>query len=208
MSRRGIGTVAIGIVLLLAAVAGFIVVPEHKPGSVLVAPNGDRGPQACTHELVIDCHQVATGLSQRAYDVLRTETWALLVVGALLVAISRVRHSRQPVHVAAGATSASAGRPASLEAWLRSNTASATATSANLDSRSSRARWRHAGASSNPVAPSHHDAKVASLSVGDSEAGKVALKALIAEGAERLAAGQDLETRRKLWALARIARTL
>lgn len=85
MSRRGIGAVAVGAVLLTAAVVGFIVVPEHAPGlsSDLSCAGWSPAPPRCH-----------TGWSQTAYDVARIATWALAILGALLVAMGLIRYAR------------------------------------------------------------------------------------------------------------------
>lgn len=99
--------VALGAVLLVASVAGFIIVPEHKPHRVTVLkripenPNGlTRGAVSCTQGTLFSgpyCNKkvkTLAGLSQTLYDALRITTWAVLIVGALLVAIGLIRYAR------------------------------------------------------------------------------------------------------------------
>jgi hypothetical protein len=85
--RKGIGAVALGAVVLIAAVAGFIIVPEHEPGIA--------SSYTCLNSLAFSlppgCH---TGLSRAAYDGLRIGTWAVLIVGVLLVAMGLIRYAR------------------------------------------------------------------------------------------------------------------
>jgi hypothetical protein len=101
MRRKGLGTVAVGAVLMIAAVAGFVIVPEHTPGTAIVSvpPNGPRvcgsgGNQPCGDATTAI---VATGLSRTAYDVARIATWALVIVGALVVAMGLTRYGRPRV---------------------------------------------------------------------------------------------------------------
>lgn len=85
MRRAGIGAVTVGAVLLIAAVVGFIVVPEHAPQFVC---GGFGNP-----ELGGQC----AGWSRTTYDVARIATWALLVVGALVVVTGLIRYARPGV---------------------------------------------------------------------------------------------------------------
>jgi hypothetical protein len=81
LERRGIG---FGVVLLIGAVAGFVLLPAQKPGW---ASNAQ-----CVY---VVCR---TGLPQWLYDVLRITTWAFLILGAALVVagvIGRSRSSRR-----------------------------------------------------------------------------------------------------------------
>jgi hypothetical protein len=80
-TRKGIGTIAVGAVLLIAAVVGFVVLPEHQPGCV--------GSGAY-------CGYLASPPSQPLYDALRITTWALLIVGALAVVLGLIRYARRP----------------------------------------------------------------------------------------------------------------
>ena len=45
------------------------------------------------------CHRVyaATGLPRTAYDAVRVTTWALVIVGVLLVVLGLIRYARQEV---------------------------------------------------------------------------------------------------------------
>jgi uncharacterized membrane protein HdeD (DUF308 family) len=80
--------VIVGGVLLVGAVAGFVIVPEHKPEFTCLAQllNG----AICTSS-------VTSGWSRTAYDAARIGTWALLIAGVLLVAVGLVNFAR-PSH--------------------------------------------------------------------------------------------------------------
>jgi hypothetical protein len=75
-------TIALGAVLLIVAVARFVIVPEHAP----VPPQCVRG-QACL-----------TGDDPASYvahgDVLRIATWAALIVGVLAVIVGLIGYAR------------------------------------------------------------------------------------------------------------------
>lgn len=77
--RKGIATVTVGAVFLIAAAAGFFILPEQKPAL------------AAYCAFFAHCH-VMTGLSQSAYDALRAVNWAVLIVGALVVALGVIRY--------------------------------------------------------------------------------------------------------------------
>ena len=85
MRRKGIGAVATGAALLIAAVAGFVVVPEHAPQFVC----GGFGEVTSSDQ--------CAGWSRTAYDVAKIATWALLIVGALLVVMGLIRYARPEV---------------------------------------------------------------------------------------------------------------
>jgi hypothetical protein len=70
---------ALGAVLLVGAATGFVIVPEHKPQ---FSCGGWGGP--------------CGGWSRPAYDAARIGTWALLIVGALLVVIGIINFARGP----------------------------------------------------------------------------------------------------------------
>lgn len=84
MRRKGIGAVATGAALLIAAVVGFVVVPENAPRSVCGGFGEATGPQCA-------------GWSRTAYDVAKIATWALLIVGALIVLMGLIRYARPGV---------------------------------------------------------------------------------------------------------------
>lgn len=88
MSRAGVGAVTVGAVLLIAAVAGFVIVPGHAPGlsSDMSCAGWSPAPPRCH-----------TGWSQMAYDVARIATWTLAIVGALLVVMGLIRYARPEV---------------------------------------------------------------------------------------------------------------
>jgi hypothetical protein len=74
--------VSIGALLLVGAAAGLVIVPEHKPG--LTCPNGLQG---CLN-------LVPSGWSHSAYDAARIGTWALLIVGTILLVIGLINYAR------------------------------------------------------------------------------------------------------------------
>jgi hypothetical protein len=84
--RRAIVLIALGAVLLIGAAAGFVIVPEHKPqhGEAVVPGWGGTG---------VYFH---TGWSQTVYDAARIATWALLIVGTLLVVVVLINYARRP----------------------------------------------------------------------------------------------------------------
>jgi len=85
--RKGVGAVALGAVLLIAAVVGFVIVPEHKPHTVTSVAGGFECLSNCT----------TVGWSQTMYDVALIATWAVLIVGALLVVMGLIRYARPEV---------------------------------------------------------------------------------------------------------------
>lgn len=68
-ARRAGISIVVGAIFLVAAVAGFVIVPEHN-------------------------QTVRTGLSHSAYDALRITLWALVIVGDLLVVAGLIRYAR------------------------------------------------------------------------------------------------------------------
>lgn len=75
----------VGALMLIGAVAGFIIVPEYKPVPA-GTPFDFRGYTLTS--------QVAIGLSQTAYDALRITTWALVIVGVIVVLVGVIRYWR------------------------------------------------------------------------------------------------------------------
>jgi hypothetical protein len=92
--RRSIATITGGAVLLIASVAGFIIVPEHAPGVAQVGRDRFGNCQAIG-ETGNTCHYVATGLAHTLYDALRIATWALVIVGVLLTTIGLIGLARR-----------------------------------------------------------------------------------------------------------------
>ena len=70
--------------MLILAVAGFVIVPERQPHLVTIpgGPTFNSGP--------------ATQLegSRTLYDALRIATWALLIVGAVLLIVGLINYAR------------------------------------------------------------------------------------------------------------------
>lgn len=83
--RRTILLLTIGVVLLLGAVTGFIIVPEHAPYS---------GPSGVTFNPSPDEVLHGGGWSQTAYDLARIGTWALLIVGLISVIVGLLTYWR------------------------------------------------------------------------------------------------------------------
>jgi hypothetical protein len=83
MTKRSLAAVAIGAALLVAAVAGFVVVPEHKP----IPPQCAHGQDYLCPEPTPPGAYVAHGLSKGAYDALRIGTWALVILGVIVVGL-------------------------------------------------------------------------------------------------------------------------
>jgi hypothetical protein len=86
--RRSAVAISLGALLLIAAVAGFVIVPEHKP---VPATCGQGGP-------TVGCFSggsySSSGLSQTVYDGLRIAAWAVLIVGGLLVTVGLINYAR------------------------------------------------------------------------------------------------------------------
>ena len=91
MRRKGFGAVMAGAVLLIAAVVGFILVPEHKPA---IRDTYDCLNDYTFRPLPASC---LAGLSRTAYDAARIGTWAAVVVGTLLVVMGLIRYARPEV---------------------------------------------------------------------------------------------------------------
>ena len=83
--RRPAGLIALGAVFLIAAVVGFVVVPEH-------APQFFDEPSGCIGAF---CHLVNLGWSRTLYDALRIATWAVLIVGVLVVIVGLIGYARR-----------------------------------------------------------------------------------------------------------------
>jgi hypothetical protein len=74
----------IGAALLVAGIAAFIEAHSHPPE---LESRCRAGGKACLLEHFIEVH---TGLSQTAYDLLRIGAWALMIVGAVTVAVGLI----------------------------------------------------------------------------------------------------------------------
>jgi hypothetical protein len=79
VARKPAIPISVGALLLIASAAGFVIVPDHKahfpPDLYLLG-----SPQV--------------GWSSAAYEGARIGTWALLIVGGLLVAIGLIHYAR------------------------------------------------------------------------------------------------------------------
>jgi hypothetical protein len=97
---RGFVAIAVGAVLLIAAAAGFIIVPEHAPGFGYGVPgrpavicSGPATPEEA-HTALAGCRTLHPGLSRTAYDALRIATWAALILGVLVAAMGLIQTAR------------------------------------------------------------------------------------------------------------------
>lgn len=93
--KRLIAMGVAAIALLVAAVAGFIIVPEHAPvigGSSSVDPFGNL-----KQSLSDSSAPTPPGppWSQTLYDVARIGTWAALIIGVLLAATTLIVLARR-----------------------------------------------------------------------------------------------------------------
>jgi hypothetical protein len=80
-----------GAALVIAGIAAFIEAhSQHTKAYTTREFGGSLGPEATGHyETVL---HPASGLSQTPYDLLRIGAWALVIVGALLVATGLIRY--------------------------------------------------------------------------------------------------------------------
>lgn len=99
--RKGLASIIVGTALLIVTVAGFVIVPEHRPsarvvekpqsvvgcGSDVYTPSVPGGPTCFV--------SVPTGLSRTAYDVLLIATWAVMIIGALLIVVGVITYARR-----------------------------------------------------------------------------------------------------------------
>jgi hypothetical protein len=79
----------VGAALIVAGIAGFIEAHSHRP--IYGCP---WGAERCS----VNAPNVLEpgSLDQTAYDLLRIGAWALLVFGALLVAVGLIGYYRRP----------------------------------------------------------------------------------------------------------------
>ncbi len=85
-------SIVLGAVLLVAAAAGFIIVPEHRPVTKYVDLSTGS---LCTP--TAGCTKVHTGFATRTvYDLVRVGTWAALIVGLLIVIVGLINLTRRP----------------------------------------------------------------------------------------------------------------
>ena len=89
-------TISLGALLLIAAVAGFVIVPEHMPNITYTDP---RFPSAACGPPSIaiqpqGCTTIRSGVSHTVSDGLRIATWAVLIVGVLLVTVGLINYAR------------------------------------------------------------------------------------------------------------------
>lgn len=91
--------VFLGTLLLVAAAAGFVIVPEHKPVDTFPHPTvGDIEGALSSPSAPVTWH-----LSTTLYDVLRVTTWALLIIG-VVVLLAAYRTTRAPGTMARGSS--------------------------------------------------------------------------------------------------------
>ena len=97
--RGAWATLAAGALLMIVAVTGFVIVPQHRPGSVLVGQVGGQGginqalcqadgPSSsyCPH----GGHFVPVGWARSLFDLLRIATWACVIAGLILVLVGLI----------------------------------------------------------------------------------------------------------------------
>ena len=73
-----------GATLVAAGIAAWIVAARHVPGRTVVSTY-----------CIEPCATKATGWSSTAYDLVRIGAWALLIFGAVTVALALVREYRR-----------------------------------------------------------------------------------------------------------------
>ena len=78
-------------VLSIAGVAGMVVVPEHAPS--LSSPSSIPIPGTTNTVNGFGLPTVVGGWSQTVYDIARVGTWALLIVGAILVVMGLIKYA-------------------------------------------------------------------------------------------------------------------
>jgi hypothetical protein len=84
VGRKAGVPIVVGTLLLIAAVAGFVIVPQHKPAVV--------GGQEWGGYLLGGSN---VGWSRTAYDAARIGTWALLIVAVLLLTVGLISYARR-----------------------------------------------------------------------------------------------------------------
>ena len=107
--RRRATIVGVGATLLIAAVVGFVVVPEHRPTSRtgLVSQGRVVPLEQCASidGMTIDgvrgvpCHNatITSGPRRTLYDTLRITTWVLAIIGGVFVVLGLIRYARLEV---------------------------------------------------------------------------------------------------------------
>lgn len=90
-----------GVLLLIGAVAGFVIVPEHQPGTEVIAgpPSDYRTGDACANYTPQDqCEPretIRVGFTRTEYDGARIGTWAALIIGGVLVLLGLIRFAQR-----------------------------------------------------------------------------------------------------------------
>jgi hypothetical protein len=82
--RRTVVMIALGVLLVVGAVAGFVILPEHRT----LPPHG--------HWWDASYFPGRPGLQHTLYDVLRILTWSFLVTGTVIVAVGLLDYGRRP----------------------------------------------------------------------------------------------------------------
>lgn len=90
--RASILSISLGVVLLIAGVAGLVVVPEHAPS--LSSPGSIPIPGTTNTVNGLGLPTVVGGWSQTVYDIARVTTWALLIIGAIPV-MGLIKYARR-----------------------------------------------------------------------------------------------------------------
>lgn len=89
-------TLSLGVVLLIAGVAGRVILPEHRPVS-----SGGSGAPITLNEALNPLSgssgvDTTARLSHTLYDVLRITTWGLLIVGTVVISVGLINYARRP----------------------------------------------------------------------------------------------------------------
>lgn len=103
--RKGVALIVVGVAFVIVAVAGFVIVPQHAPKTTFSERARDGtptcvpfGPTGFEGNQPYNCVKVVTraGPSRSTYDALRITTWALMIVGALLIVMGLIGYARRP----------------------------------------------------------------------------------------------------------------
>jgi hypothetical protein len=76
-----------GALLVVGGIAALIVAPRHAPNYVQTHPG-----RFCVEPCSLPTHNI--GWSQTLYDLARIGGWALVVFGALIIAVALIREFR------------------------------------------------------------------------------------------------------------------
>lgn len=82
-----------GAVLIIAGIAGFIEAHSHRPVPATTLSHNLR--MAFAEESAGVTPQPASGLSQSNYDLVHIASWALIILGVLLVIVGLIAYARR-----------------------------------------------------------------------------------------------------------------